>query len=315
MNRFFNYGQGSAADVNFFDLKLRVMEKMDGTLTILYFDRFASEWHVATRAVPEANLEIESGFYTFRTLFEKALADMGVFKDFTSFVSKLDKEITYCFELTSPFNRIVVDYYDTRLTFLAARKVSDLTELDISQLSIGIPHVRTYSLSDINDIVNWVFEQSPLEHEGVVVMDSKFHRIKVKNASYVAFNRARDVLGTSERNCLELVLARNEDDIIPVLPPEIVDRILNIKRRINVVINYYDRTFNYLKGKADLINKGDKKTFALLVKDVNGIWSAPMFTMFDGKASTMSGFIEINRKNGTWSNSFLDKLLALCEHH
>ena len=283
------------------------------SLTILYFDRFVDEWHVATRAVPEANLEIDGGFYTFRTLFEKALNDMAGL-DFSNFVSELDKRFTYCFELTSPFNRVVVNYHDTRLTFLAARDVESLDELNITAMDTpGVPKVKVYSISNVHGLADWVAEQNPMGHEGVVVMDSKFRRIKVKNPAYVAFNKARDALGTSERNCLELVLAGKEDDVIPALPPEIVDRILKIKKGIVDAIRYYDNTYNYLKDKADVLNKGDKKTFALLVKDTK-IWSAPMFAMFDGKVNGMNGFIEINRKEGTWSNGFLDKLLAISKN-
>lgn len=313
MDRFFNQGQGAAANVDFNDPHLRVMEKMDGTLTILYFDRFVDEWHVATRAVSEANLEIDGGFYTFRTLFEKALNDMAGL-DFSNFVSELNKKVTYCFELTSPFNRVVVDYHDTCLTFLAARDVESLKELNITAMDMPVvPRVKTYSLSNVHGLADWVAEQNPTEHEGVVVMDSQFRRIKVKNPAYVAFNKARDVLGTSERNCLELVLAGKEDDVIPALPQEIVDRILKIKKDIVDAIRHYDNTYNYLKGKADVLNEGDKKTFALLVKDTK-IWSAPMFAMFDGKVNGMNGFIEFNRKEGTWSSSFLDKLLAISKN-
>ena len=72
-NRFFNLGQEEAAKLNWQDPNLKCFLKLDGTLCIVYFCPIKQEWHVATRSVPEANLNIDAGNYTFRTLFEKAL--------------------------------------------------------------------------------------------------------------------------------------------------------------------------------------------------------------------------------------------------
>ena len=75
MKRFFNHGQGSAADINWADPNLAVLEKLDGTLCIVYFDPFTNKWCVATRSVSEADLLMDNGIFTFRTLFEKAVEE------------------------------------------------------------------------------------------------------------------------------------------------------------------------------------------------------------------------------------------------
>jgi hypothetical protein len=318
MNRFFNYSQDVGLDLNWSDPKLAIFEKLDGTLTILYNDPFINKWCVATRAVPEADVPLDGGFYTFRMLFEKALKDTNGMS-FEKFTDLLDKEITYCFELTSPYNRIIVDYKECRLTLIAARQITYghcgdkstwecFNELDIDNVpTYGVPHVRTYAFVGLNGILDLVSDQNPLEHEGVVVRDSQFNRIKIKNASYVAFNRARDILGTSERNCLELVLSGKEDDVIPALPPEIVERITFLKQGVSIMIKEHDNLYTTVKSTLDT---SDKKTFALAVTKLN-IWTAPMFTIFDGKACDMKDFIAKNRKEGTWANNFLDKILSI----
>ena len=146
LRRFFNHGQ-EVANIDLQDKHLSVLEKVDGTFTILYFDQFMHEWHVATRSVPEANLFIDTSKFTFRTLFEEALKESNYsFKELTS---KLDATITYCFELTSPYNRIVVKYDDIELTLLAARSLTTLKEIDISNLDIGVQHVYTHNLSSL----------------------------------------------------------------------------------------------------------------------------------------------------------------------
>lgn len=327
MKRFFNYGQGAAATIDWTDSEISVLEKLDGTLCIVYYDPFTAQWCVATRAVPEADLLMDNGIFTFRTLFEKALFDTCG-KSFEDYVSKLNINITYCFELTTPYNRIVVNYKDNRVTLLSARRLDNhkefyleyMTHQDTSKLSFwnnlpydlyGVPMVQVHKFTTVNDLIDWVSSLNPMEHEGVVVRDSNFNRVKVKNAAYVAYNRARDVLGTSERNCLELILQEKDDDVIPFLPEEIVKNLIKIKAGLHIVLQHYDDAYAAAKAEADMKLPNDKKTFALIIKKYDLMWSAPFFQMFDGKVSSMKDFIKNNRKDGTWSNGFLDKLLEI----
>jgi len=240
--RFFNYGQG-AANINWNDPNLSVLEKLDGSLLCWFKDKITNIPYVCTRSVPEADVPLSSdNSFTFRTLFEKALFNTcGL--TFEEFSSKLNDNYTYMFELTSPFTRIVVDYKETKITFLGARDLSTLKEIPLSKIDIGIPHVQSYTFTCVNDLIESVSNKNPLEHEGVVAVDSNFNRVKVKNAQYVAFNRARDILGSSERNCLELVLAGAEDDVIPALPQEIVERVLTIKQGVVKFIKDYDEAY------------------------------------------------------------------------
>lgn len=325
MKRFFNYGQGSAAEINWNDKGLTVLEKLDGTLCIVYHDPFTNQWCVATRSVPEADLLMDNGIFTFRTLFEKALQDTtGV--PFSDFVNKLDQETTYCFELTTPYNRIVVYYPNNGITLLAARSVLyqadqwgekcvSLNELDISTVeAYGVPKVQAHTYTSVNELLDWVSSLNPMEHEGVVVKQGD-NRIKVKNAAYVAYNKIRDGLATSPRNCVEVILQEKDDDVAAFLPEDIVKNLQNIKVGLISTIRQHDEWYNMITIAMKAINATDKKTFAIsvqeLVKNHKGVWSAPFFQMFDGKALNMKDFIAKNRKEGTWGNSFLDKLLEL----
>lgn len=320
MKRFFNHGQGSAADINWSDPYLAVMEKLDGTLCIVYYDSFIDKWCVATRAVPEADLIMDNGIFTFRTLFEKAFKETTNIS-FDDFSKKLDKDFTYCFELTTPYNRIVVYYPQCKITLLAVRSMLTYYEVDIKSQILqgcldGVPLVHMYTFTSVNELVDWVSTLNPMEHEGVVVRDSHFNRIKVKNALYVAYNKARDVLGTSERNCLEIILAEKDDDVIPFLPEEIVNNLIKIKDQLQIIIKEHDKSYLEIKSEADAKNLGDKKTFAILLMEKakeKNLWTAPFFQMFAGKTVNMKDFIQQNKKDGTWSNSFLDKLLEMCK--
>ena len=353
LRRFFNHGQG-VSSIDWEDKNLAIMEKLDGTLIIVYFDEFTNNWCVATRAVCEADLLMDNGIFTFRTLFEKALKETCS-KSFDDYTNGLNKNITYCFELTTPYNRIVCDYKDSRVTLLAARNNTTFKEFILSDLWSkkwqskddclnsyfvpdkdkeyiktldddksclidapyhlnGVPFVRTYTYTSVNELINLVGSFNPMEHEGVVVIDSNFNRIKLKNPAYVAFNRARDVLGSSERNCVEIILQEKDDDVLPYLPEEIANNLKKIKINVNKLIHDFNNKYFEIKKKADEISLNDKKEFAILItKEVS--WTAPFFQIFSGKAENMHDFILKNKKEGTWSNSFLDKILEISKRY
>jgi hypothetical protein len=313
MDRFFNHGQGSCAPINWSDPNLSILEKLDGTLCIVYWDPFTQQWCVATRSVPEADLLMDNGIFTFRTLFEKALLETSG-KSFEEFTYGLGKNYTWCFELTTPYNRIVVNYPNCRITLLAARSLSTMSEIDVHELSFyltDIPIVQAHAYTSVEELLNWISSLNPLEHEGVVVRDSNFNRIKMKNAAYVAYNKLHDRLGTSERNCLEIVLLEKDDDVMAFMPEEIVNNIKRIKTGLQSVIKQYDELYQQAVEKVNQTNPGDKKTFALLVSQDKNMWSAPFFHMFGGKSNSMKDFILKSRKDGTWGDSFLDRILDL----
>ena len=191
MTRFFNYGDPNAAQIDFDDPETAFLEKLNGTLCIVYHDPFKTNdwngWCVATRNVPEANLSID-GFdnLTFRKLFELALFDTKVSlgqKGFNQtnvwgiFQVSLDKGNTYCYELTSPENRIVVDYKERRIHLLSYRSNETGNQYDGRNFSSkihppddGVPIVEKHTIRNITELLEFVNNQNPLEHEGVVVV-------------------------------------------------------------------------------------------------------------------------------------------------
>ncbi len=317
MKRFFNYGQSTAAQINWSDPNLAILEKLDGTLCIVYHDPFTNKWCVATRSVSEADLLMDNGLFTFRTLFEKAVHDTTGY-EFDVFTNYLEKSYTYCFELTTPYNRIVVEYKNNGVTLLAVRGLVTLEEVSMDHpvvdlLPTSLPVVQAHTYKSVDELVTWVSSLNPMEHEGVVVRDSNFNRIKVKNAAYVAYNKVRDCLATSERNVLELILSEKDDDVVPFLPEEIVKNLQKIKTGVQLVIKQHDAQYQQARAEADAKAPGDKKTFAILVTSNKELWSAPFFHMWDGKSVNMKDFFAKTRKDGTWPNGMLDKVLELAK--
>ncbi len=315
MNRFFNYGQGAAANINWNDPELCTFEKLDGTLCILYFDDIKEEWHVATRSVPEADIPLEFNKFTFRSLFEKGLLESTGYT-FADYVKGLKPGFTYCYELTSPYNRIVVSYKDCSLHVLAVRNNLHHTEFDdIGELARPVLAVEKYSLKTIDDIIALVNSKNPMEHEGIVIRDSNFNRIKVKNAAYVAYNRARDSLGSSTRACLEIVMNEKADDVISFMPEEISKTILDIQEKLSIFIKEFDTNYLVLSNQTNALVKifpelagKERKVFANLVENSN-IWKSPCFEIFIGRCSNIKDYIKSKSKDGSWSNGIIDVIL------
>jgi hypothetical protein len=313
--RFFNYGQGAAANINFEDCV--AYEKLDGTLTICYFDKLKNEWHIATRSVPEADIPLNFPDYTFRTLFEKALFDTAklTFEEFTNY---LDTNRVYCFELVSPFNQVVVKYDYCKLFILMVRDLRSLQECSLDsfyeECSL-IPQPKSYYLNKIGDIINFVNEQNPSENEGVVVCDGNFNRIKIKNAGYVALSKIIDRVGHSYRNCLSLVLSDKVDDVLPFMPEKIREILLNMKEnfiKLNERNNHIFRNamyeINLLKKKSEIIN--ERKVFAQIISADKNVWLSPLFEMYDNKVNNINEYVKSKQIDGEWHDSFLDRILC-----
>jgi len=319
-DRFFNHGQEAAANVDFSSPKTRFYEKLDGTCTILYFDSVVSAWHIATRAVSEADQCID-GFenLTFRTLFERALGDT-LHVSFTDFVEFLDPAITYIFELTSPANRVVIAYDDYRITLLGARFNADGMELDVKSLGseLGIPFAPSFRFGSVTELVEFVASRSAEKHEGIVVCDAQYRRVKVKNAKYYALNRVQDAVGKSICSLLNVVLDEKIDDIIPLVPEHVVTRAMALRDGIQKLAKKTDALFAECLDVSDCVSSdhkdhATKKAFALAVLSREG-WMAPLMSRYYGQCDNFYSWLKMNRVEGAedmdgWSQSFLKNLL------
>jgi len=320
MNRFYNFGDPAAVEINWSDPGLRVYEKVDGTCIILYWDAVANKWHAATRSVPEANLPINAGHLeikdmTFSQLFLNALiltrqelsgkqVDWEV--DGPDKVIHLNKEMTYVFELVSLYNQIVVVYPKPRVYLLAARHTATGKEVPIETLRIE--HVRrpkTWSIRSVAELAEFVDSASPSELEGAVVCDSKFGRMKIKNKSYVLAHKSKDTVMSSSRNALECVILEKVDDIVPLVPQEVVDRLMNLQHAYFTYCKSIDDRFEEFHAEA----AGNRKRFAELVSLAGGHMS-PFFVLWEKKAKNARDMFATMGAKGKLSSSALDTILS-----
>jgi len=314
MYRFFNHGQSEAAKINFEAKNTRFYNKLDGSFTMLYYDKNRGEWCVATRSVPDAD----------QPLFELALSKCFYGKSFKQFTERLEKDCSFIFELCSPMNRIVVDYQDYSITLLAVIENNTGREFDIEPWGTSgvVPKVcQTYKLGNLDEMIAFVSSRNPLEHEGIVVCDENFNRVKVKNPSYLALNRVRDSVAKSPRALMELCLQGKIDDVVSLLPEYLLDRALEMREALRTLIRSLDDQYLECLREAKEKSNGydERKQLALAVnrhKDPkssknHSLWMGYTMHRYEGKCSDFQGYakFQIDPETGRYRKSFLDNLL------
>jgi hypothetical protein len=315
--RFFNYGQGAAANVDFNTASF--FDKKDGTCIFYYWDSIRNDWCVATRSVSEANLPVD-GFaeYTFTTLFKKAIEETTN-QSYDDWVinSNLDKNLTYIFELCTPVNRIVVQYNDYKVWLTGLRNKIDGKELDINvcgpKMVPNIPICTSYKLNNVKDMISFVESRNPLEYEGIVVCDSSFRRVKVKNPAYMAYNRIKDSVANSPRALMQIVLNEKLDDLESILSENIISLGIQYKNGIKNIIREFNEQYNSvveeIKSLGAMSDKVKQKQFALAIQRKN-CWLAPAMAIYNGKSIDIKHYFEQQKTvNGEYKPGFLDLLI------
>lgn len=249
-DRFFNYGEDQ--NTKDFDVsKSIVYEKLDGTLINLYYDE--KTWHFATRKMAFAEGYNTFGSSTYQSMCLQALNDMDI--DFYEFTSKLNKDFTYIFEITSPKNRVVKHYHETKLTHLATR--NKLTGDYVDEVLEGFPVPKIYKLDADN-----IFEslkELPAMDEGYVCAIGSW-RIKIKNPSYLAISNLRENAIISEKRICYLVVQNDFEEYLGYFPED--------EHLFIPYIDKYESIMLDIKTLWDEV-KGieDQKEFAMKVKD------------------------------------------------
>lgn len=326
--RFFNYGgQDHLISKDFDWSSAKYYDKMDGTLAIVYFHD--NKWHIGTRSRCEADVPMDDGFTTFAMLFDIAVKEMfnsptkgetksiGLLGDlniqtFMNLFGEKAKEYTFCFEITSPFNRIVCKYDDVKLTLLMVRNnITFLEEDPHAWLNhktnlFGLKCPEEWSFNDTSHMIEVINSWKPEDHEGVVIVDRNFNRIKVKNIQYVIFNKLRDSLSTSIKSCIEIILLGKDDDIVPMMPDLIVNRINKLKPIIKFVMQTAMKEYREIK------HINNMKEFASQAELT--IWPSAMYALKRNKTPDLHTWaignkIIVNKIPG----NAIETMLNLCE--
>lgn len=250
-DKFFNYGEPQGAKtLELFDFNhCTWQEKRDGSLLRIWY--YKDKWRISTSGTIDANkatIDIPSCKY-------KSFGDMfrSIFTTYDEDLDVLDYTYTYSFEMTSPDNKIVVDYEDSELTLIGIRDNQLNKELDpyIANPFTNIKCANRFKFSNLANALENI--NSKHNFEGLVLCDDNYRRVKIKTDEYLALAKITDET-SSDRGILRLILEDKVDDVQTRLPQvrKRVDKIQSfIRDEIENIFTLYQQ-IDFTKDRKDI---------------------------------------------------------------
>jgi len=252
--RFFNIGEAPAYESDIDYEKLEALEKVDGSLVTLYYNKVTNHWHFGTRGTPFAEGRNRHTGKVMSDLISRAAG--LVHKPGTSEFDKnlrsagiLDPDVTYLFEFIGPDNPHVTRYTESELVLLGARRLNGIeyTPQEVNFLfnlftavgwRVRMPKRYPIPLAlgglarslQVEAIKNWVASAPEFKglHEGVVCINaSTGKRLKVKTPLYCAVHLQGDEvegLSISKARVADLIVNGDADEFclyFPALAPKV----------------------------------------------------------------------------------------------
>jgi T4 RnlA family RNA ligase len=251
--KFFNLDEYPADQIP--DEPFEVFEKLDGSLGILYW--LGDTPYIATRG----SFISEQAVHASGILIEK----------YGDTINKLERNLTYLFEIIYPQNRIIVDYGDKDDLILLA-VIDNATGDGLPAPDIGFPIVKKYD--GINDF-SLLKDLQEENKEGFVIRFKSGLRAKVKFAEYLRLHRI--VTGVSNVVIWEhLSEGRSFEDLLDRVPDEFYEwvkkTIDELKAQYEAILNDSQNAFKQFESR---------KETALYFQTQKH--PAVLFAMLDGK--------------------------------
>ena len=254
--KFFNYGEPNAAEIDW-SPGVTTTEKIDGSLMKLWYHNGC--WHLSTNGLIDAyKAPVKDHDITFGECFEQSLA-----ASMSELTAAMDTGFTYMFELVHPDVEQVIHYEDaSKVYFLAQRDMQTYEEIKPSAPLPGTVRPKEYNIVNMNFVFS-VLKSMDDQHEGMVVCDKNFNRVKVKTQVYLMKAYAYNNGVITDRRIISMFRADVLDDFLRYIP-EKSDRIQEIMRLLN---NYAQRQEALYKEVRDI---PVRKELVRTVKERNG---------------------------------------------
>lgn len=252
--RFPNWGEGGSEVLDWSSAK--VYEKLDGSICHLYW--YGDRWWVSTRSVPDANTKVGEHDITFAKFVDQIWIANGM-------KMPLEQHRNYCFtfELTSPYNRVIVPYTGHghgKLHLLAVRDMSTLQEE--APEPIGNQYrwsvVRSHTLTTVDEIIAACHAINPMQNEGYIVRDDRWNRIKLKSPQYVALTHMHAEF--TDRRMLQLCLSNEASEFLQYFP-QYTDLYNTINNKVLALIAELEEVWERSK------HITNQKEFAIAIKN------------------------------------------------
>lgn len=228
--KFFNVDEGFAAHLDW-DTAVAT-EKIDGSIMSVWFAR--GKWHLSTNGTIDAfkaELNGVGPYKTFGELFESVLP-LSRFSEFSNILAHQ----CYTFELVSPYNKVVIDYPETKVYLLSIRNMNTLVEHPLDEVAefanrFNFTMPQFYYMNDEAGFRRLV-EQMPEGHEGIVVRDENGERVKIKTLLYFEMHRAKNNGVITLERIVDLIRANDHYEFLSYFP-EYQSVFDDVKRQID----------------------------------------------------------------------------------
>lgn len=285
-HKFHNLNENEEYSAKNFDFRAtnQIQEKLDGSMIAPI--PMNGSWRLGTRAgVTEVSMKAEA---YLQNLFE---SNDPMYHGYISLINNLLKmEFTPIFEFCSRAQRIVLDYPETKLVLTGVRMNEDGSYIfDSTSFAnvYGIPHAEIVSTehSTISELAEKLIR--PMQgQEGVVVKFANGTFVKIKAEDYVLKHRALDGL-RFEKDVLAIVLKNELDDVLPLVTPDVKERLVKYADSVNHFIRMHQgvmiSTYEDFEKQSN-----DRREFALLAKD--SAYKNGLFKIFEGKPYDLRNF-------------------------
>lgn len=260
--KFFNIEEGKHTPTSEFD----VYEKVDGSLIIAFW--YDGGWIIASRG---------------SFVSEQAAAASAIF--FNELSHNFSIGITYLFEFTADWNRIVVDYGEKpNLTLIGAIRTEDGTEATWDQLNRIAKGANCDVVKRYDGIKDYSILKDTIKsnQEGFVIRFSNGDRMKIKGDEYVRLHKIMTNLRTV--NVWEALSSGTDiSTILQNVPDEYYKKISDYEQKLK-------DTFAYIKAEAEFVydfiyahlqDKDSDKEFAFHARAY--FFHSVLFAMRNGK--------------------------------
>lgn len=259
-SKFFNYGESFAAQIDW--KTARVQEKLDGSLISLWYWHRKNKWMVSTSGTIDAfKAEVYDRAQSPIALDKTTFGDMfkGAFRIGTE---NLNKDYTYTFELVDPYNH-VIKYDKVDIWHIGTRDNVSLKELNVD---IGVQKPKEYPLHNLDAVLKAVAElnsNDKIEHEGFVVVDANWERVKIKNALYIT---GHYLMGNtiSFKKCVDIIGLNEKSEFLSYFPQHVdfFNKVESLLQKVEADMEEsYDITYS------DIISKGmPKRDVAMFIE-------------------------------------------------
>ena len=278
--KFFNIGESYAAKI---DWNTAVAtEKIDGSIiSVFYYD---GKWRIATNSTIDAfkaELNGVGPYKTFGELFESVLP-LSTFANY-------NKHRCWTFELVSPYNKVVINYPETKAYLLSVRDMDSLEELTLDAVEMladanGFTVPERYDLNNEADYRK-VVEQMPEGHEGIVVRDANGERVKIKTLLYFEMHHAKNNGVLTLERIVSLIRENDHYEFLSYFPEyqSIFDKVKRQLDRVEVVKEKIQQDVaQWKRENADVYEQDTRMARKWFAQDVaRGQYAALYFAAYD----------------------------------